>query len=66
MSAVTGLADHVRPVADEVATAVEVGQSHNTIGGLKRRVVSVLLVSQRLILQLCHRIGEEDLPAARR
>ena len=59
IGAVAGFADHLRPVADEEAAAIQIRQDHVVIGGCERRIVGVLLIGQRLVAEVGDRIGLE-------
>ena len=61
---VPGLADDDGPVARQESASVEVRERAQNIRGLKRGVVLVVLVGERLILQLRHRIRKEHAAAA--
>ena len=60
------LADDLRPAPGQRAAAVEVGERDRVVGRLERGVVGVLLVGQRLVLEVGDRVRQEHGPGAGR
>ena len=60
-----GLTHDVGPVTSQITAAIQIGQSHDAIGRLQGRIVSVFLVGQGLILEGGYGVRGKDAARAR-
>ncbi len=49
-------------IPTQIAAAIQVRQGDDMVGWLQGRVISIFLIGQGLVLQICNRIGKENLP----